>query len=57
METIVTSGGTRIVKTISKVWETMKIKVKTVVNSLGWECFGNYDEVPFNFAIKLYTEH
>ena len=57
METIVTSGGTRIVKTISKIWEAMKIKVKTVVNSLGWECFRNYDEVPFNFAIKLYTEH
>ena len=34
METIVTSGGTRIVKTISKVWEAMKIKVKTAVNSL-----------------------
>ena len=20
-------------------------------------CFGNYDGVPFNFAIKLYTKH
>ena len=57
METIATSRSTRIVKTISKVWEAMKIKVKTVVNSLGWECFGNYDGVPFNFPIKLYTEH
>ena len=35
----------------------MKIKVKSVANSLEWECFGNYDGVPFNFAVKLYTEH
>ena len=35
----------------------MKIKVKTVANSLGQECIGNYDGVFFNFAIKLYAEH
>ena len=57
METIVTSRSTWIVETISRVWEAMKIKVKTVANSLGWESFGNYDGVPFNFAIKLYIEH
>ena len=33
------------------------MKVKTVANSLGWECFSNDDAVPFNFAVKLYTEH
>ena len=57
VETIVTSQITWIVKTISRVWEAMKIKVKTIANSLGWECFDNYDGVPFNFAIKLYREH
>ena len=55
METIVTSRSTWIVETISRVWEAMK--VTTVANSLGWKCFGNYDGVPFNFAIKLYREH
>ena len=55
METIVTSRSTGIVDTISRVWEATK--VKTVANSLGWECFGNYDGVPFDFAIKLHTEH
>ena len=35
METIVTSQSTGIVKTISRVWEAMKIKVKTIENSLG----------------------
>ena len=35
METIVTSQSTWIVKTISRVWEAMKIKVKTIENSLG----------------------
>ena len=57
METIVTSRSAWIVETISRAWEAMKIKVKTVANSLGWECFDNYDGVSFNFAIKLYTEH
>ena len=57
METIVTSRSTYIVETISRVWKTMKIKVKKVANSLGWECFSNYDGMPFNFAIKLYMVH
>ena len=57
MEAIVTSRSTWIVETISRVWEAVKIEVKTVANSLGWECVGNYDGVPFNFAMKLYTEH
>ena len=57
METIVTSRDAWIVETISRVQEAIKIKVKTVANSLGWECFSNYDGVPFNFAIKLYTQH
>ena len=35
----------------------MKIKVKTVGNSLRWENIGNCEGVPFNFAIKLYTNH
>ena len=45
METIVASQSTWIVKTVSRVWEV--IKVKTVANSLGWDCFGNYDGVLF----------
>ena len=53
MKTIVTSRSTWFVETISRVCETMKIKVKTMANSEGWECFGNYNKVPFNFAIKL----
>ena len=57
MEIIVTSRSTWIVEIISRAWEAMKIKVKTVANSLGWECFGNYDGLPLNFAIKLYMEH
>ena len=36
METIVTSRSTWIVETISRVWEAMKTKFKTVANSLGW---------------------
>ena len=47
METIVASQSTWIVKTVSRVWEVIKIKVKTVANSLGWDCFGNYDGVLF----------
>ena len=47
METIVASQSTWIVKTVSRVWEVIKIKVKTVTNSLGWDCFGNYDGVLF----------
>ena len=47
METIVASQSTWIVKTVSRVWEVIKIKVKTVANSLGWDCFGNYDGVFF----------
>ena len=57
METIVTSGSTWIVETISRVWKATKIKVKTVANSLRWERLGNNDGVSFNFTIKLYTEH
>ena len=57
METIVTSGSTWIVETISRVWEATKIKVKTVANSLKWERLGNNDGVSFNFTIKLYTEY
>ena len=30
----------------------MKTKVKTVANSLGWECFGNYNGVPFNLPLN-----
>ena len=57
METTVTSRSTWIAKTISRVWEAMKIKVKTVAYFLGWKCFGNYDGLPFNFAIKLHMTH
>ena len=34
METILTSRSTWIVETISRVWEAMKVKVKTVANFL-----------------------
>ena len=48
MKIIVTSRSTRIVETISKVWEATT--VKTVSKSLGWERLGNCDGLPFNFA-------
>ena len=57
METVVTSRSTWIVKTIPRVWEAMKIKVKTVVNSLNWSVSATMTEClliwPLNYIRSI----